>query len=151
MPDLEQPIGDEQLVGTEVDRVGMRSGTPLRRALAALVEAHDQEPPMLTEAEWEAARDALKQTEGLGKDIQCWVEADLAIAYAEAACKDCQNGDCELIGDEHDLSVYWNLDQVIRDRMVEQAADMFDNSSEPEVAHELLADVAERYATGSSS
>lgn len=32
----------------------------VRGALRALVEAHDQEPSMLTEAEWERARAALR-------------------------------------------------------------------------------------------
>ncbi len=32
-----------------------------QRALRALVEAHDEEPPMLTEVEWDAGRKALEE------------------------------------------------------------------------------------------
>jgi hypothetical protein len=44
-----------------------------------------------------------------GEILFGWSEGDLAIEYAKAACPKCQEGECELGGDEHDLSVYWNL------------------------------------------
>lgn len=63
---------------------------PEHRALKALVEGHDEDPPMLTSEEWNEARLVLAQAEGRDPLCPCGCEGreddhDAAVAWARAA------------------------------------------------------------------
>jgi hypothetical protein len=57
---------DGECIGQVMNQFAAKAAAApaLFNALTALVEAHDQQPAMLTEAEWQAARRALAQAKG---------------------------------------------------------------------------------------
>lgn len=72
-------------------------------------------------------------------------EEDLAVVWAEANCPACQEGDCELVGDEHDLSVYWDLPEFQRAELVLAAEHALDNGTAMEAIHDCMWSAMERY------
>ena len=66
-------------------------------------------------------------------------EEDVACAYAESICPDCSDGTCDLVADEHDLTVYWSLEEDVRKRL-RDAADhsLMHNEQANEAIHDSI-------------
>lgn len=80
-----------------------------------------------------------------GDDVVYQVlEHQLAVAWTQARCPECQEGECEVSGDAHDLSSYYN--QTDRDRAYYRARVRFAfaNSTIGEIVGDVLCAVAER-------
>lgn len=71
-------------------------------------------------------------------------ESELAIAWAEARCPDCQLGVCEKDGSAHDLAAYHGQSAEQRREVRERVAMALLDSSVTEAVHDVLAAVAER-------
>jgi len=72
------------------------------------------------------------------------IEDQLAIAWAEARCPDCQTIGCELDGSAHDLSGYYNMPEEQKQELRERAKKALMYSSVPEAVGDVLVAVAER-------
>lgn len=75
--------------------------------------------------------------------IVLFTEEDLASRYAEAICKDCQEGKCLLSAYEHDLNVYWGMPEAKRTALVGRVRDAVGNSTVVESVHDVIASVVE--------